>query len=74
LTGAGQVLIVRDMNATAAETLVFDHRKNTAHVHRTGCSAIRKTATTVTITEGVAEEIADLTERGFKVVRCKCTK
>lgn len=58
------------------QTLVFSTGKsNKAHVHDSACGALNRCGRKeIRITEGVAEEIADLRERGFRVVFCKCTR
>lgn len=47
--------------------------KQITHVHVAGCPGLNR-GKGIVITEDVTENIADLTDRGYKVVHCKCTK
>ncbi len=52
--------------------------ENAATLHAMTCSVVSGGSNPrrgiAVITEGVAEDVADLLERGFKVKRCKCCK
>jgi hypothetical protein len=60
--------------------LRFDSRKdahNSATLHRSDCkmvTAVKPRGPIAIITKQLAEEVEDLIERDYKVIRCKCCK
>ena len=52
------------------EAAAWSRNGKTVHIHRKGCSMLRAAKREITD----QDEVDDLAERGFPVVRCKCTK